>query len=202
MYEYGRPGSDTVIAVELERLTPQEIVSLYGYLIDRDRADSTEMTALQCEAVDAALDSLIQRNPGEAELIFDAFIESRLPRDRENASEFLGSITLVHHGYGLRAWHDLITDHEPSVRQAAYQVFDEAASMPTEVEAVEKLGKFGLSVFDALKLTTAYLKAEQGLNLRTPGEEAAYHVITTSAGQIAAQQALEGGTEAVLPESQ
>lgn len=165
-------GQNPAILVDLERMSPNDVVVL---LRDLERRDPIGRTSgydgryrPYTEAVARAIEHLPETNIEHARDICTAFADSHLAKDRAGANIFVRILTEASPAHGLPLWERLMRDPEPGVRWAAYTELSEHLS--TEDPDEDPLRDLGISWRGAATLLNAFIEAEHGLMVAKPGE--------------------------------
>lgn len=162
-----QPAPDTCpFSIDLERLTPAEIVLLSAVFTDggviMDRASYPNINAWG--HIDHRTHELAERDPARGRAIYEAYSQSERSDDR---SWFLESllrryVALAPEAGAFDIWGRLVTDPAGHVRRRARQELVDAFSDDEKV-TTDRLAEVGLTLHDAGQLLITIVQHEEQL---------------------------------------
>lgn len=186
---------NAALLVDLDRLSPTEVVTLDRFLrakqrehdeaVEAGRADDRyeREYAPRIEAVNTALQQLPVSNPGHARAVYAAFVESPLEDDRISGASMIDFLVEADHEYGLVLWDQLVRDPSPRVRLEAYNRLGERglfSDTPEQSESSRE--RLGIDWYDVARLLDAYIRAEHGTAVYELGDIALRRATVPPAG--------------------
>lgn len=174
-------GDDRTRLVDLDRLSPGEVVALDRYLRSKEREhdqaveegrpdDYEERFAPHLDALGHHLTELPQHDADRARAVYSAFVDSPHEGDRDSAARMIDYLASADREYGLVLWDRLMRDPSPEVREEAYNQLGDCLGARTAEEAEPSLQWLGITWFDVTRLLHAYIRAEHGMDTANPYE--------------------------------
>jgi hypothetical protein len=176
-------GREQLAWVDLSPLSSGQVLDLHRYARDSDEELASR--------INNVLDYIVELNSPRAKELFNAYLDSPIPEDREEMqyrTKCLYGLTKVDHDSGVLLLNHLLRDRIPAIRQDAHRDFmreieetsTHRAAKDSDpdlyvIELVDELllhEHTGLTKEDATSLVNAYAEAEQHGKVYDPGLEA------------------------------
>jgi hypothetical protein len=157
--DHGAVTDESPISLNLRQLQPLEIVLICRHIhslpLDGFPAFGRLVVAVENQLVD-----LPRADLPFARRVYQTFAMSPFPVDRLTIALLVRCLTLVDHDAGFSLWHQLVRDHNRTVRQEAYEPIHHHFTHPQRPPA-EGFEQDGLTLADAHALSDAFTRAHQ-----------------------------------------